>query len=118
MRGDDLNDLYASATVVVGDSLCPGFTKDHYWSDRVYETLGRGGFLIHPYIKGLGEEFTDGEQLRFYEFNDWKGLDALINHYREHPDEAKAIAARGQDFVRENCTYHQRLAQALNIMGF
>ena len=67
MRGQDLNDLYASAKVVVGDSLClPGHTR--YWSDRYYETVGRGGFLIAPCVPGIEEHFTDGEHLLFYDF--------------------------------------------------
>lgn len=117
VRNEALNNLYASAGVVVGDSLCLGFTHPYYWSDRVYETVGRGGFLIHPFITGLDEEFVDGEHLRFYEYGDFKGLKALVDYYVAHPLEARAIAAAGQQHVRDNCTYHQRLAEALNIMG-
>jgi len=116
VRGQQLNDLYASSRVVVGDSLCLNFERDHYWSDRVYETVGRGGFLIHPYIVGLEEEFTAGEQLEFYTYKDFDGLYELIDYYVKHPEEARAIADRGQAYVRENCTYHNRLQQALEIM--
>ncbi len=113
IRGQALNDLYASIPVFVGDSLCPGFTHPRYWSDRAYETLGRGGFLIHPRIEGMEDEFVDGEHLRFYEFNDWDGLRALIDHYVDHPDEARQIAAQGQAFVRDNCSYEHRVATML-----
>ena len=49
IRGHELNQLYASAKVVVGDTLClgpgerktPPYQHARYWSDRVYETLGR-----------------------------------------------------------------------------
>lgn len=116
MRGQDLNDLYASAKVVVGDSLALGFTRKHYWSDRVYETLGRGGFLIHPYIEGMEEEFEAGNQLEFYNFNDFDGLKDLIEFYKDNPEARALVAQRGQQFVRDNCTYHNRLAQALEIM--
>jgi hypothetical protein len=67
VRGQQLNDLYASTKVVVGDTLSPNFDYPGYWSDRIYETIGRGGFLIHPYIEGIDEEFTDGEHVVFYE---------------------------------------------------
>jgi hypothetical protein len=118
VRNEALNNLYASAKVVVGDSLCLGFNHPNYWSDRVYETVGRGGFLIHPFIPGLDDEFEDGKHLRFYEYGDFKGLKALVDWYVKHPDEGRAIAAAGQQHVRDNCTYHDRLTEALTIMGF
>lgn len=117
VRGEPLNDLYASAKVVVGDSLCLNFTRDHYWSDRVYETVGRGGFLIHPFIEGLEEEFTAGKHMEFYEFNDWDGLKGLVDFYVAHPELAREIANAGQAHVRETATYNNRLSQAFEIMG-
>jgi hypothetical protein len=113
VRGQDLNDLYASVPVFVGDSACLGFTHERYWSDRVYETLGRGGFLIHPRIVGLDDEFVDGEHLRLYTFGDFRELRHLIDHYVRHPDEGREIAAAGQRFVRDNCTYEHRCAEML-----
>lgn len=117
LRGDDLNDLYASVNVVVGDSLCIDFKHEHYWSDRVYETIGRGGFLIMPYIKGLEEEFVDGETIVFYEFGDWDGLKQKIDYYLEHPIERERIRLEGQDWVRQHATYTNRMREMLNIIG-
>lgn len=114
IRGQALNDLYASVPVFVGDSLCPGFDHWNYWSDRVYETLGRGGFLIHPFIKGMDDEFVDGEHLRFYDYGDFDGLRSLIDHYVAHPSEARAIADRGQAFVAAHCTYERRVETMLD----
>jgi Glycosyl transferases group 1 len=51
VRGHLLNDAYASMKVVVGDCFQAG--TPHYWSDRVPETMGRYGFLVHPLVKGL-----------------------------------------------------------------
>lgn len=117
VRNEDLNNLYASVKVVVGDSLCMGFTHPYYWSDRVYETLGRGGFIIHPFIKGLEEEFTDGENIVLFQYNDWDGLQEKIDFYLNHADEREQIRVAGQEFVRKNCTYTNRLMQALEIIG-
>jgi FkbM family methyltransferase len=114
VRNEEL-DLYASTKVVVGDSLCIGFDRPRYWSDRVYETIGRGGFLVMPHIEGLSDEFTDGEHLRYYTFGDFGELRALIDYYVDpaHDDERRAIAAAGQAHVRENCTYTHRVAELL-----
>lgn len=116
MRGQDLNDLYASAKVVVGDSLClPGHTN--YWSDRICETLGRGGFLIHPRVPGIEEQFTDGEHVVLYDFWDFDGLRELIDDYLQLPDERERIAKAGQAHVAANHTYQHRLASALQHLA-
>jgi hypothetical protein len=51
VRGHRLNDFYASCKVVVGDCIFAGVPR--YWSDRLPETCGRGGFLLHPKCTGL-----------------------------------------------------------------
>lgn len=55
-RNDDMNDFYASAKVTVGDSLCLKKEDSQYWSDRVPEATGRGGFLIMPYLKHIEKQ--------------------------------------------------------------
>lgn len=117
IRNDRLNQLYADTKVVVGDSVClAGFTHENYWSDRVYETIGRGGFLIHPYIKGLDDEFIDGETIVFYEYGNWAQLKEKIDYYLEHDDEREKIRRAGHEFVKNNCTYHDRLKQMLDTV--
>jgi len=53
IRDSELNTLYSSAKIVIGDSL----HSPRYWSNRIYETIGRAGFIIHPMIEGLDEEY-------------------------------------------------------------
>lgn len=116
VRGPHLNDLYASVKVVVGDSLCPGFAKSGYWTDRPYETVGRGGFLIMPRVPGLEEHFTDGEHLRFYDYDDFDMLKNLIDEYLDDPRERDRIRRSGQAHVAANHTYRQRLTKTLEIL--
>lgn len=114
VRGEELNRLYSTTKVVVGDSLhLPN--HDYYWSDRVYETLGRGGFLIHPYIKGLGEEFTDKEHLVFYEYGNFDQLKNLINYYLAEHEERDDIRRKGHKLVKEKYTYTQRMKELLKV---
>jgi hypothetical protein len=108
VRGKELNNLYASTKVVVGDTLCPNFTYENYWSDRIYETIGRGGFIIHPYIPGLEKEFVDGEHVVFYEYKNLKQLKELIDYYLVHNDEREKIRLAGHNLVKENYTYKNR----------
>lgn len=107
-RGRQLNQLYASSKVVVGDSLCINFDYPYYWSDRVYETMGRGGFLIMPRIKGLEEQFEDKKHLVFYDFGNFEQLKSLIDYYLEHDDEREIIRKAGYEHVKASHTYKHR----------
>lgn len=128
MRGQDLNNLYASAWVVVGDSLCPLVTrkfdggeethrKRNYFSDRYFETVGRGGFLVAPRVPGIEAFLTDGVHYVGYEFGDYEGLRDTINHYLTFRHEGRAIANAGQEHVRKHHTYTNRFADALAVLG-
>lgn len=125
IRGRDLSDLYASARVVVGDTLClgpedqrePRFTHQYYWSDRVYETVGRGGYLVHPRIVGLDDEFTDGEHLRFYAYGDFGGLKSIIDAALADDAHRARVQAAGMAMVRGACTYVHRTAEMIRILA-
>ena len=119
IRNEALNALYGSTGVVVGDSLVPGFTHQRYWSDRVYETLGRGGFLIHPYIDGMELEFEDGEHLVFFEHGNLADLKEKVDYYLDPANigEREYIRAAGHEFVATNCTYVHRMREILEIVG-
>jgi hypothetical protein len=117
VRGQDLNNLYASTKVVVGDTLCPNFDYPDYWSDRIYETLGRGGFLIHPYIPGLEKEFENKKHLVFYEYNNLDQLKQLIDYYLEHEEEREEIRRSGHDMVKTNYTYKNRWQHILKELN-
>jgi hypothetical protein len=114
VRGDDLNQLYANTKVVMGDSLCIGFNYAGYWSDRVYETTGRGGFIIHPEIEGLEKQFKYGEEIVTYKFNDWEGLKKKIDYYIDHDDERENIRKAGHERTKNNYTYAKRWEHIIN----
>jgi hypothetical protein len=115
-RGRDLNDLYASARVVVGDSLAlPGHTN--YWSDRYPETLGRGGFLIAPWVPGIGAHFVDCLHFISYDPGETRGLAVLIDHALDNPAAMRKIADEGHAHVVANHTYEKRARQMLTELG-
>jgi len=109
-RGRDLNDLYASIRVVVGDSCFGG--SDYYWSDRVPETLGRGGFLLHPTCRGLQipglVTFTPGD---LHELQD------LIDYYLAHDSEREHLRCAAHHWVCEHETYNNRMTTLLRTVG-
>lgn len=106
IRGLDLNILLRSVKVVVGDSL-PG---DYYWSNRLYEQRGRGGFLLHPKTVGMDKEFVLGEELIVFPRHDMNTLKKKIDYYIDNDDEREKIRMCG--FSR--CpTYHDRVADLI-----
>jgi hypothetical protein len=117
IRGLTLNKLYWSTKVVVGDTLCINFDYPDYWSDRVYETLGRGGFMIHPYVKGMEREFEDKKHLVFYEYGNFEQLKELIDYYIEHDEEREEIRKAGHELVKSNYTYKNRWQQILKELS-
>lgn len=109
IRGLPLNELYASTKIVVGDSQ----PSPKYWSNRIYETLGRGGFLIHPRVEGIEEEFEDGKHLVLFERGNLKELYSLIDYYLTHEKEREKIRKAGFELVKSKYTYKERCKELL-----
>jgi len=115
VRGRDLQDLYASVDIVIGDSCFAGTGLPNYWSDRVPETLGRGGLLLHPEVPGLVEAFH-GSVITWPAF-DWEALGALIEkRLVDRYGYNSAAKARGRLEVLEHHTYERRMAQLVELL--
>jgi hypothetical protein len=108
LRGDALNRFYADTKVVVGDTLCIGFEYPYYLSDRIFETTGRGGMIIHPYIKGIEDLFEVGKEIVTYPFGDWKQLFYLVDYYLAHDKEREEIRRAGHERTKRDHTYLKR----------
>jgi hypothetical protein len=116
IHGDDLNRLYATAKVVVGDSFCPGFAHGYYWSDRIYQTLGRGGVLVHPEIVGLAAEYDPGLHFETYRFGDFIELGQKIDALLDDPERGDAMRRKAILQTLERHTYSQRMQALLDIV--
>lgn len=121
VRGDELNRAYANSKVVVGDSyICDPDYQGKYWSDRVPETLGRGGGpLLHPWVYGLDGQFTDGEHLVTYEHGNFGQLKFLIDYYLDEGNnvEREQIRKAGHEHVKANHTYLHRWQSILDTIN-
>lgn len=112
LRGSELTDLYGTVPVIVGDSCLAGGAT-HYWSDRVPETIGRGGFLIHPEVDGLGDHYAPGAHLATYPLGDWDALHATIEAVLHDPETRAGVARAGRGHVMACHTYEARMTQVL-----
>lgn len=113
IRGQELADIYATIPVIVGDSCLVGL--DSYWSDRVPETIGRGGYLLHPDTDWAGE-YEPAVHLDCWRVGDWDGLANLIDYALTDDGWRMTVAAEGAHHVRTNHTYRVKVARVLEEM--
>lgn len=99
----DLTNLISNTKIVIAPE---GPATHNYWSNRVYNTLGRNGFLLHPWCSQLQAEYRDLKEIVFYESRE--DLDDKINYYLEHPEDRKAIRVAGLERTLERHTYTHR----------
>lgn len=109
IRGTKLNTIFSETKVVVGDS----FPSPNYWSNRVVETLGRGGFLIHKDVPGLKEAYP---HLVTYD-GTLEDLKAKIDYYLTHEDERLDIVRRNHQWVKDNYTCEKQCQKLLSYIS-
>jgi len=109
--GIELNKLIGQAKVVVGDSYPT--SNGYYWSNRVYEMIGRGGFLLMPEIDGLEEEFEPYEEFVPYKRGNFSQLEDIIRYYKENDDIRNEIRNAGFKKCGEY-TYTERCKTLIN----
>lgn len=109
VRGHELNTLYSSAKIVVGDSCFGGKTR--YVSDRYFEVRGRGGFLLHPHVEGV-----DTHGVGYYMAQNLDSLQEAIDFYLEHDGIREASRKLGHEYVKALGTYTNRAEQMLGVI--
>lgn len=119
VRGPELNTLYASAKIVIGDTLCKDFKYPWYFSDRAFEVPGRGGFMIFPRIEGIDTMYAAGRDIVLYNYNAYHfdDLQYKIDLYLQDDIEWERIRRSGFERVKKEHTYTKRFETILKILG-
>jgi len=109
---DELNRIYSGSTINLDIGRI-------YQSDivtmRVFDALACGGFVLAEHSEPLAEMLDIGSEIESY-----ASLEELlqkVEHYLEHPEEARAIAQRGMERVRRDHTIVGRLRYMLSAAG-
>lgn len=95
--------LVCSGAKIVLGADATGDIEGH-WSNRLWLTLGCGGFLLTNYVPGMEEIFKNHEHLVWYRNED--ECEALALEYLKKPKERKKIAETGYRYVHEHHTFH------------
>lgn len=130
LRGQALADLYVTVPVFVGDSCLAPIDDPpmRYWSDRIPETLGRGGLLVHPdpgwnradtpEVCAMANAFPWERGLRRYPPGDFDlmltQIDTLLSL---GPGDLADTRDLARAWVRARHTYEVRLAELLRWMS-
>ncbi len=109
--GDALTAAYLQTRIVIApDSPI----TDKYWSNRVYNVLGRGAYLLHPFSEGLNLEY--GATIDFY--SNWDDLCQRID--RLTTDDSWTYrsekAYMGWRSTKLKYTYFHRCAELIRIV--
>lgn len=117
IRGRDLQELYATVPVVLGDSCLAG-ESTMYWSDRCSESLGRGATFIHPIVQGMDEWYEHlgpNNVMLGYFLGDFDQAIQCAKWALQYPEAAKGMARRGRATVLARDTYAHRMGTVLAV---
>jgi hypothetical protein len=113
VRGDELNNLIASCKVIIGESIF----HPQYWSNRIYETIGRGGFCLHAYHEGIENEYKIKEHFDvFYRDESFEVIKEKIDYWINNNEEREKIAINGMIHTQKYHTLANRANQLIDIL--
>jgi O-antigen biosynthesis protein len=108
----ELRRYYSSATIVLCDHW-EDMRDEGFASNRLYDALASGAFIISDRLPGLDEEFDNG--VVTYERRD--ELIAKIERYLADPDARREVAGRGRAAVVTRHTFAHRVSTMLETIG-
>ena len=116
-RGSELNQLYRSVKVMVGDSCFAGRCRN-YVSDRLYESCGRGAALVFPHIEGITQDYIHGTHLFYYQPGNFNDLHAAICTMLALPEE-KRLEMRKAAIAHTlaHHTWNHRMIEMLGVIA-
>ena len=114
-RGEDLARVYASDCIVIGD-CCFADQRRRYVSDRLPETLARGGVLLMATNDGLDQYWYDGVDYVRWHAGDFDDLAMKVERAVDE-NWTKAVWPQGQARVMNHDTYRHRAKEVLGLLG-
>lgn len=112
VHGEELKYLISSARICVAPDAP---VTDLYWSNRVYLTLGFGGFLLHPYCEKLAEHYDHGEEIIFYRSREELHSHIVYYMHRNTDSIKNEIRAKALARTLSEHTYRHRCERMLEI---
>lgn len=105
-----LRDLIASSKIVLAPD---GPVTARYWSNRVYNALGFGAFMIHPYCEGLTQHYGVTELVMYRSREE---LHELINDWLAHPNTRQLVSEAALERTKREHLYRHRVESLLKTV--
>lgn len=83
-------------------------------SQRVFDVMAAGGFLLSNYQPELEEMFVVGEEIVL--FHSLQEMEEQVEYYLTHEEERKRIAKKGQQKVLHYHDLHSRMEQVMKLV--
>jgi O-antigen biosynthesis protein len=109
---EDLHRYYGAAGIVLNDHW-QDMRAEGFISNRIYDVLASGGFVISDHVEGIEEEFDDAVPT----YDRPEELRDLVDRYLADPEERRRRAERGRRAVLERHTFEQRVSVILDVAG-
>ena len=106
---DELRRYYAGATIVLNDHW-QDMRDEGFFSNRLYDALASGAFIVSDDVHGMDREFDDG--VVTYRRRD--DLIVELDRYLADPEARRAVAARGRAAVLARHTFGHRAETILD----
>ncbi|MGH2465730.1 MAG: CgeB family protein, partial [Candidatus Limnocylindrales bacterium] len=112
IANDAVHRAYAAAAIVLNDHW-PDMRDEGFISNRIYDVLASGGFVLSDPVAGLDPEF-DGAVPTWIDADD---LRSSIERYLADPALRQALSARGRAAVLARHTFGRRAAVLRDAAG-
>jgi len=108
--------LYARAKIAIGDSQYS--ERVGFVSNRIFEALASGAFLLHQTIPGLQELTGIVEGEHFIGWTDAADLQTKIHYWlaKRHEEKRRSIAAAGRAYVQANHSFDVRVQELFALI--
>lgn len=104
VANDELRRYYSSATIVLNDHW-PDMRRAGFLSNRLYDALASGAFVISDHVEGIDDEFDSA----VVTYRDAPELHALVERFLGDPTGRAEHADRGRKAVLERHTFAHRI---------
>jgi glycosyltransferase involved in cell wall biosynthesis len=112
IQNRDLRRYYGSAAIVLNDTW-EDMREAGFISNRIYDALACGAFVLSDDVPGVAREFDDGVAI----YRDAAQLRAAVERFLGAPELRHEVAERGRAAVLARHTFEQRAAAILAAMG-
>lgn len=105
--------LYRNCKIAVGDNQ---YGDKGFVSNRLFEALANGAFLLHQAIPGLEELTGLVDGVHYVGWGDYEDLRAKVRSYLTNGPERQRIAQAGEQFVRERHSFDARVSELFETL--